>query len=147
MATHYVSVGDLTAPLTIPDSTWTLVTGYKDVFFDYEATASGTAGMAAGLINLADTGFYHWGVNLRWADTGPDFGASGSVRFVRDPLGTPDQTGHTDYVFNNGRTWVSHTWFNKLDAGLDVGVEVYQSTGADLVLEYAQFKMLLTSHF
>lgn len=150
----YHSVGKANLNTTIPDQTWTVVDGYNEIYFN-RTMGGGTYpnsladASTLGTFIVQNSGVYIIAGYARWANGGDDFGANNggvrTMRFVRDPAGTPDPTGQTDRTANQGSTWQAHTWVNRLSAGTPIGMEVWQNSGAPLDIITAQLKIAMMS--
>ena len=115
MTVHNVAFTDC-ENVVVPDRTWTLV-----------ATAD------------PGPGYCHVFAYLRIGDHSDD-GSQYITRFVRDPEGVADHTASQDHLFTPGKEYVSRAWALNPSNIPVIGVEIWQNTGGDVVVEYAQLK-------
>ncbi|MFE7072722.1 hypothetical protein ACFU96_21830 [Streptomyces sp. NPDC057620] len=124
-------------PQVIPPGEWTLLTFEEAIRNDRSMARS------LSLIVPKVSGDFVWSRNIRWAAiTLPDGDARPRQfmsRFVRDPLGEPDDTGAADHPVTPGRSWETTTWQFYGKAGVPVGVQVWHDHHTDWPVEHAQF--------
>ncbi len=135
---HVASVqfNDGVTTQTITTSSWTVVDGYDTISQDKWSLFDADEDH----FNVAISGYYAIETHHTWASntTGQRI-----TRFVRDPHGTPDTTWQLDRDATAGADFVNNQVFLYLAAGEKIAVEVWQDSGGNLVLDFAQFKMIM----
>lgn len=125
------------APQLIPPSTWTLLTFEKALRDDRKMARN------LSLIMPPFDGDFIWARNIRWENITVPEGdlrpRQFMARFVRDPLGTPDDTGAEDHIDTPGRDWNTNSWCFYGEAGQPVGVQVWHDHDQPATVGHAQF--------
>lgn len=125
------------SPQIIPPNTWTLLT------FETALRNDRHMHRAPALIMPPFDGDFIWGRNIRWEPlTIPDGDTrirQFMARFVRDPLGEPDDTGAEDQIDTPGRDWDTNTWCFYGESGVPVGVQVWHDHHEPAAVGHAQF--------
>ncbi|MGW6531487.1 hypothetical protein [Streptomyces venezuelae] len=124
-------------PQIIPPNSWTLLTFERAIRNDrhmYRAPA---------LIMPPFNGDFIWSRNIRWETIyipeGDTRVRQFMARFVRDPLGEPDDTGAADENDTPGRDWDTATWCFWGEANVPVGVQVWHDHHEAASVGHAQF--------
>jgi len=136
-ANCYVSF-QKTTPTAIPDRVWVTLPSYPTQNTNTCPSIYNGSGPTFNIPAPHANGPYMLSAYIKWASNSE---GQRLVRFIRNPGTTNDEFATNDRTATVGKDFVSHSYLNYVGNSVNLGVQVYQTSGGTLNVELGQFKI------